>query len=221
MNTQPLCFPFELKRLHRLAFARLAIVFLVLALHWIALNAIASKLKTPLRTDAIPQTKLLMEWVKLETIVPHANVANKETMPTPAMSPETELLHAPVNDSRSPANDLNVYKTSEADVKDQGWNPLLYRSSPELDTRAAPTIDWIVNHQTQPKEGISVLVVTVWISASGVIDHFQLEQQHPSGDWAMSVLASFQNTVMEPATVAGIPVPSTMTIEITLNNETQ
>ncbi|MDO8449057.1 MAG: hypothetical protein Q7T10_09655 [Rhodoferax sp.] len=138
-------------------------------------------------------------------------------------SPISEISKL-AEDSSPPATaltDLSFEKYTKTNGVDQGWDPALYRSSAEVDTTAAPTIDWVVNRQSMPKAGGTLLVVTVWISATGVIDHFELEQQQPSGDWATAALSSLQTTVMEPATLGGAPVASTMTIEISLDNHIQ
>lgn len=103
-------------------------------------------------------------------------------------------------------------------VETMGWNTLLYRTSQELDTYAAPTIDWVVNRQSLPAGTTATIVVSVWISATGYIDHFQIEQQNPSGNWAHTALASLQTTAMEPATLGGTPVASKMTLEISIDN---
>lgn len=106
-------------------------------------------------------------------------------------------------------------------VETAGWNALLYRTSQELDTYAAPTIDWVVNRQSIPAGTTAMVVVSVWISATGYIDHFQIEQQNPGGNWAHTALASLQTTAMEPATLGGTPVASTMTLEISFDNHSQ
>lgn len=102
-----------------------------------------------------------------------------------------------------------------------GWNSQLYYKSSDVDTRAAPAIEWIIDQRMAPPTRHVVLIVTVWVSAMGTIDHYELEDQQPDGDWAISALSTLSTTLMEPATLNGEAVASTMTIEISFDNRPQ
>jgi hypothetical protein len=147
----------------------------------------------------------------------------------PNMTPRAAVNAAKHEEYKSSRSSVLSHSTStipfvptkpDAVASDQSWNSRLYRTSIEVDTRSAPTIEWVLLRESVPKNSMAVLVVTVWVSDSGVVDHFELEDQQPNGDWAAAVLSSLQTTVMEPATLGGVPVASTMTIEITLDNNT-
>lgn len=202
---------------------RVGFALLVLALHWVALEFLAHRLKAPLRTEQARPLILHIQWTgSSEALVP-ARSTDLSALHTPVTIPLSEISKL-AEDPSPPATaltDLSSEKYTKTDGTNQGWDPTLYRSSAEVDTTAAPTIDWVVNRQSVPTVGATLLVVTVWISATGVIDHFELVQQQPSGDWATAALSSLQTTGMEPATLGGVPVASTMTIEISLDNHIQ
>jgi hypothetical protein len=199
------------------------LVSFVIALHWVALEVLANTFKTPSQTREVRQPVLHMQWAAPKAALVSAKSEDVATFQTPT---RPQLSALPQQSSDSQGQDASLAtsaspKRPEAVGDDEGWNSLHYYSSLEIDTRAAPTIDWAVNRSTMPKGGTVLLIITIWISAVGVVDHFELEQQQPSGDWASAALSSLQTTIMEPATLGGVPVASTMTIEISLNNHDQ
>lgn len=205
------------------AITKVSLGFLVLALHWATLEVLVSRYKTPSRTSQMQQPTLRIQWSDLKTIEAYQKSKNGTLLPTPVKINHSELMQ-PFNFLAHPdsaSTEVRAPNRTETNGVQLGWNSELYRSSPDVDTRAAPTIDWAVNRQAVPNGVYAQLVVTIWISAEGVVDHFELLQQQPSGDWATAVLSSFQTTAIEPATLAGMPVASTMTIELSFDINTQ
>lgn len=169
------------------------------------------------------QPTLRIHWSDLKTSEAYQKSKNETLLPTQVKINHSELIQplSFLSHPDSASTEVRAPNRTETNGVQLGWSAELYRSSPDVDTRAAPTIDWAVNRQAVPNGVYAQLVVTIWISAEGVVDHFELLQQQPSGDWATAVLSSFQTTAIEPATLAGMPVASTMTIELSFDNNTQ
>jgi hypothetical protein len=58
----------------------------------------------------------------------------------------------------------------------------------------------------------------VWISADGTVDHFEVANPAEAPAWVGSVLSPLGQTLMEPARRNGIPVASTMMVEIIIDS---
>lgn len=99
-----------------------------------------------------------------------------------------------------------------------GRNPQHYRTTSELDTRAAPVRDWNIAREALPPNTVTSLVFTVWVSADGIIDHYVLENDDQQPSWAAQALSHLQDTLMEPGTFNDQAVPSTMTVELLIDN---
>jgi hypothetical protein len=199
--------------------AKLVCGVLVLAMHWALLSFVAQKLKDPPTTAHTSEAAFLIRWilptsgaVQMNSVGMVSSVFSlPKKNPVSNLSPHATKLSISANNS--PFNQKGI--VSEADP---GWNPVNYRTSQEVDTRAAPVMDWMINRESVPRKAFATVIVTVWVSAAGVIDHFQIESQEPAGDWASAALNSLPTTLMEPATLGGEPVASTMTVEISLDN---
>jgi len=198
---------------------KLACGVLVLAMHWSVLGFISQKLKATPTTTQTSQAAFLVRWIMPTSGTVQINGAGmvssvfslQKKNPVRNSSDPATKLSSDVNNS--PLNQTRI--VSDADP---GWNPVNYRTSQEVDTRAAPVMDWMINRESAPRKSFATVIVTVWVSAAGVIDHFQIESQEPEGDWTSAALSSLQATLMEPATLGGEPVASTMTVEISLDN---
>lgn len=96
---------------------------------------------------------------------------------------------------------------------------LEYQNSDQLDTRSAPRLNWNIDKQLLVRGEPTALVFTVWVSAAGVID--ALEPHTRNGQsWSYDGLArALQETLMVPASLRTQPVASTMTIELTADND--
>lgn len=84
--------------------------------------------------------------------------------------------------------------------------------------RSAPVDDWVINKQAIPKGQLAILQLTIWISATGAIDHVVVENAAFQPAWAVQALATIRDTPMEPAILNNKPVASTMTIELVIDN---
>lgn len=198
---------------------KLVCSLLVLAIHWSVLSFIAHKLNEPPTTAQTTQSALRVRWIS--PMLGTVQIIGAETVsaafPLQQVSPaRNSSVHElmPANNANNPP----LKQMSVVSATDPGWNPANYRTSQEVDTRAAPVMDWMINRESAPGKGFATVILTVWVSAAGVIDHFQIESQEPAGDWTSAALYSLQTTLMEPATLGGEPVASTMTVEISLDN---
>ncbi len=201
----------------------MACALIVLGLHLIVLDVLAHNINAPQKPTRAQLSALMVRWVQpqpsalklAEVALPAAQALEaRGTFRKPLSSSDISL-----SGDDKPARQLVQNDAAAAGV-DQGWNPLRYHTSQDVDTRAVPTIDWVIHRESVPRNSLAVLVITVWVSATGVVDHFQIEDQQPAGSWVSSALSSLQTTTMEPATLGGEPVASTMTIEISLDNNT-
>lgn len=189
-------------------------------MHWSVLSILTRELRAPAITTRIPQSFLRVQWIHpVSTTLRAGGTDLASSIPSDKRKKlsldDVSVLEQPnINDPKrqTPRGTGVALETSP------GWNPLHYRLSNEVDTRSIPAIEWTINHGAAPKNSVAILIVTVWVSAVGEIDHFHVENQQPGGDWVAEALSGFQTTVMEPATLAGVPVASTMTVEISLDN---
>ena len=114
-------------------------------------------------------------------------------------------------------NDISLATKDIA--RDINTNPFIsyqnsiYLSTDQVDTRAAPKDKWLIQQDSVPAGAIS-LHFTVWISATGQIDHVEVIPNSPDSHWEYAALSKLQLTEMEPATLQDVPVPSTMSVEL-------
>jgi len=95
-----------------------------------------------------------------------------------------------------------------------GFNTKNYFDATDLETRARPVIDWVIAPGALPPRGGVSLFLKVWVAADGTIDHFEVTDAGEAPEWADKVLSPLGQTAMEPATRNGLPVASTMMVEI-------
>ena len=58
------------------------------------------------------------------------------------------------------------------------------------------------------------VTVRMWVSASGLVDHVETLDAQPAEPWVTKLLAPLVQTEMEPATLAGQPVPVTYVVQL-------
>ncbi|GEM_PF-6766908 len=107
---------------------------------------------------------------------------------------------------------------SEKHFEKNNWLPEKhYRTTEELDSTAIPIGDWNVDLSIVPKDISFKIVFTVWISETGKIDLIEFQSAIDEPNWMKDVKAKLGQTKMEPASFEGLPVPSTMTIEVSVD----
>lgn len=146
------------------------------------------------------------------------SIDDKKDNPTSSIKNKTPSASA----RTSPKKITNSLTTasptiSEKSLLAENWSPhKRYRSTNELDTRAVPITDWNIDISQAPDEISFVLVFTVWISETGSIDLIEYPNSDDEAPWLNAVRAHLANTEMQPATLEGQPVPSTMIVEISV-----
>jgi hypothetical protein len=97
-----------------------------------------------------------------------------------------------------------------------GW--VGYKTTDELDTRAAPRSEWNLNKQLLVRGEPTALVFTIWVSSAGVIEALEPLSRNAE-PWSYDDLArALQETLMVPASLRTEPVASTMTVELTVDD---
>jgi hypothetical protein len=93
-----------------------------------------------------------------------------------------------------------------------------YKTTDELDTRAAPRSEWNLNKQLLVRGEPTALVFTIWVSSAGVIEALEPLSRNAE-PWSYDDLArALQETLMVPASLRTEPVASTMTVELTVDD---
>ena len=96
-----------------------------------------------------------------------------------------------------------------------------YFESQDVDIRAEPVSDWVLNIDAiSPKQSVT-LVVTVYVSAQGDLDHFEVQNSSINELETAKLVSRLETTLFIPAQRAGLPVPSSRQIEITIAQATK
>jgi hypothetical protein len=157
----------------------------------------------------------LLEWHSPIGLSPNT-VHRDELRKFPVELVPTRPLHGP------PAAQAATHAPHNSDINERVsaervW--LGYKTSDELDTRAAPRIEWNLNKKLLVRGEPTALVFTVWVSSAGVIDVLEPLTRNAE-PWSYDGLArALQETLMVPASLRTEPVASTMTIEFTVDND--
>ncbi|MFN4265019.1 MAG: hypothetical protein ACK4F8_04660 [Aquabacterium sp.] len=97
------------------------------------------------------------------------------------------------------------------------WRPIPshYFSDEQVDTLPIPKEDWLLDWQAAPTGAMGwVMTLRLWVSALGDIDHVEVLDAKPAGDWGARMVISFARTPMFPATLAGQAVPVTYVVSL-------
>lgn len=111
-----------------------------------------------------------------------------------------------------------VAASSQAPVASEPvWRPIPshYFSDEQVDTLPIPKEDWLLDWQAAPTGAMGwVMTVRLWVSALGDIDHVEVLDAKPAGDWNARMVIPFARTPMFPATLAGQAVPVTYVVSL-------
>jgi len=95
--------------------------------------------------------------------------------------------------------------------------PIGYLPFEAVDQAAVPMGDWMIDTDVMPPGRSLRVVLKLWISATGVIDHWELSGI--AGDeeaLARRALTNLSKTLFQPAFLDQVPVPSFRQLEIVL-----
>ncbi|APW39037.1 hypothetical protein RD110_18985 [Rhodoferax koreense] len=95
--------------------------------------------------------------------------------------------------------------------------PIGYLPFDAVDQPAEPLGDWMIDTEVLPRGKSLRVVLKLWISATGVIDHWALSGvQDDDETLARRALARLPETLIQPAFLNHLPVPSVRQLEIVL-----
>ena len=92
-----------------------------------------------------------------------------------------------------------------------------FLSIDEVDTPAMPVGDWVIDFSELPPGHTSSLVIEMWISAEGKLEHWELIGDLADRDVAERSLKHLTNTPINPALLNGQTVSSFRRIEIMID----
>ena len=97
------------------------------------------------------------------------------------------------------------------------WSPIPsdYLSDEQVDVFPRPKDEWMLDWPQVPlTRGAWRATVRMWVSATGLVDHVETLDAQPPEAWVARLLAPLATTEMEPATLAGQPVPVTYVVQL-------
>ncbi|MEO8122386.1 MAG: hypothetical protein ABI606_24070 [Rhodoferax sp.] len=103
--------------------------------------------------------------------------------------------------------------------KNQSAEVTGYLGIDDVDQPAMPVGEWVIDPQAWPLGRSSRLTFQVWISATGVIDHWELIGDLAGDTTAMRGLQQLSETIVNPALLNGLPVASFRLLEVVINRE--
>jgi hypothetical protein len=141
-------------------------------------------------------------------------VAPKEAKTIKLREPEPAVSGNPSSPSAAVAAPLEQGKDHPTEKQGRLRR---YFVSRELDERPSPQEEWRLNTRALPRDALSMVSLTLWISEDGHIDRWRVDEQSPPGPWPDDVLAPLGRTTLTPGVVDGTPVPSEMRVEINMD----
>lgn len=148
----------------------------------------------------------------------------QETMMMPmgdAEIPAPAPALAPVRQAESPKPSAQATSDDGGALAQVGaerpWAPIPsdYLSDEQVDEFPRPKDEWMLDWPQVPLTHDAWRVtVRMWVSAAGFVDHIETLDAQPSADWVSKFLAPLAKTELEPATLAGQPVPVTYVVQL-------
>jgi hypothetical protein len=138
-------------------------------------------------------------------------VASSITSTAPA-APEKLKSKPPASLEPLPTTDLEIIKKQESRFSRFAE----YFRSQDLDVPAEPVNDWVLNVDSIPPNQSVTLVVAVYVSAQGDLDHFEVLNSSINVAETTKLVSKLETTLFVPARRAGLTVPSIREIEITI-----
>lgn len=159
----------------------------------------------------VVQAELISEPARLSvTSHPPAKLAQPPTLPSVPLTAK-----APPIPERS---QQPLPAATDTDISDN-VAPLGYLPIDAVDEPAVPLGDWIIDTEVLPPHYTLRLVLTLWISAEGTIDKWELQDETGNQALARQALAYLDKTPIQPALLNHIAVPSFRRLEIVISHE--
>jgi hypothetical protein len=97
--------------------------------------------------------------------------------------------------------------------------PIAYLPFDAVDTPATPIGDWLIDADALPRYTELRLVLRLWISATGVLDRWEVTDQTIATELTDRILADLDKTPIQPATLNNVAVPSVRQLEVVLSRQ--
>lgn len=189
----------------------LAVIVLVMAVHvvgllwWTQAQAVAGQ---GVWAASHSQPFRVRATVLQETMMPAVSDAN---VPDPALVRDAEPQNLP---AETPLDDGQA--VAHAGVEHL-WvpSPSDYLSDEQVDVFPRPKDEWVLDWTQVPlTQAPWRVTVRMWVSVAGFVDHVETLDAQPAEAWVAKLLAPLARTEMEPATLAGQPVPVTYVVQL-------
>lgn len=99
------------------------------------------------------------------------------------------------------------------------WLANRYLDADQVERSPRPVHGWFLDEEALLGVGRTHVLIKLWVSAAGRIDHAEVLQADPPGDWVGQALRTLPGTPMEPATQGGRPVAAVTVVELQTENE--
>jgi hypothetical protein len=94
-----------------------------------------------------------------------------------------------------------------------------YFEANQVERSPKPVYGWLLDENVLAAVGRTHLLIKLWVSAEGHIDHAEVLQAEPLGEWVGRTLSLLRGTPMEPAVRDGLPVAAITVVELQTENE--
>lgn len=105
------------------------------------------------------------------------------------------------------------------DTGGPAWLAASYLEANQVDRSPRPVYGWLLDEDVLIALGRTHLRIKLWVSAEGRIDHAEVLQAEPPGEWVGRTMRLLHGTPMEPAVQDGVPVAATTVVELQTENE--
>lgn len=99
------------------------------------------------------------------------------------------------------------------------WLAARYFEANQVDRSPRPIYNWLLDEDALVAVGRTHLRIKLWVSAEGRIDHAEVLQAEPPGEWVGRTMKLLHGTPMEPAVQEGAPVAAITVVELETENE--
>lgn len=94
-----------------------------------------------------------------------------------------------------------------------------YLDVDQADVTPRPMHGWFLDEEVLAEVGRTRVLLKIWVSANGKIDHAEVLLTEPPGDWAVRALKPLLGTPMAPAQKDGEAVAVVTVVELQAENE--
>ena len=136
----------------------------------------------------------------------------------------TGTSHAPGVEDKSLLQDEQAMPEHVNDVPppSAGGDALLatsYLDNDQADVTPRPIHGWYLDEEILAEVGRARVLLKIWVSANGKIDHAEVLLTEPPGDWVVRALKPLLGTPMAPAQKDGQAVSVVTVVELQAENE--